>query len=177
MLPPGHIAGGYLIARITSLIVPVLNNPLFFLLTSVFAFIPDLDIFAVFTKAKKFVLIESDAGKHRRFISHAPLIYLAIYLLWLLLFPENSLIAHAFILGTWSHFILDSFAPTEHGIRWLYPFSKKPYSFNLDHEFRMPEANFFKYWLSFVKGYTRVFSFKLEMVLIALAVILLLTTN
>jgi len=173
MLPPGHVAGGYLVAKLVSLVVPILVNPLFFILTAVFAFSPDLDYFVAFGKSKSMIIKEKDTS-HRQFISHAPLIYLAVYLTSLLIFPNFRLISHAFILGIWSHFLLDSFSPTRHGIRWLYPFSKKPYSFNWDYEIIVPEASFFRYWFSFVKQYTHIFTFKLEVAIIIIAVITLI---
>jgi len=174
MLPPGHVAGGYLLARLVSLAVPALVSPLFFILTAVFAFVPDLDMFVVFAKAKKFVNQEQDTSLHRRFISHSPLVYLAIYIAWLVIFPNSALIAHAFILGTWSHFLLDSFAPAKDSIRWLYPFSKKPYGLNFDEAIVVTEPNFYKHWLDFVHRYTKVFSFKLEVILILLALAVLI---
>lgn len=176
MLPPGHVAGGYLLAKLVAVFVPALTNPLFFIYTALFAFIPDLDYFVAFVKIKR-MIIKVNEVSHRQFISHAPLVYLGVYLVWLLVFPNSSLIAHAFILGTWSHFLLDSFSPTKQGIRWLYPFSKKAYSFNFDREIIVPEADFFTYWINFIKQYVRVFSFKVEIFLVLAAIMVLLTTN
>jgi hypothetical protein len=173
MLPPGHVAGGYLLARLVALAVPTLVNPLFFIYTAIFAFIPDLDMFVAFFKDKKLIHGDTDAGTHRKFISHAPLVYLAVYIGWIILFPASSLVAHAFILGTWSHFLLDSFAPSKFAIRWLYPFSSKGYSFQLDPVIFLPEAPFFKFWIRFLKEYARVFTFKLEAVIILSAIIIL----
>jgi hypothetical protein len=176
MLPPGHVAGGYLTAKLVSLIFPVFVNPLFFILTSIFALIPDLDMFIAFYKNKRLTIKENEVS-HRKFITHAPLLYLGIYLLWIFLFPDFNLAAHAFILGTWSHFILDSFSSREYGIKWLYPFFHKPYSFNLDTDIVINESDFLKYWFKFFIAYTKLFSFKLEIVLILIAIVALLTTN
>src|SRR3989338_3782405 len=119
MLPPGHIAAGFLATKIASGFVPELNQPQYLALGAFFGFIPDLDFFLAFFKLKKF--ISSEKLNHRRFATHAPLLYLLLFILsYYLIFPQHPLTALAFILGTWSHFLIDTFAAE--GIGWLYPF-------------------------------------------------------
>ncbi|MBI2607649.1 MAG: metal-dependent hydrolase [Candidatus Doudnabacteria bacterium] len=173
MLPPGHVVGGYLVARLTALSSSSLANSTFFALTALFAFVPDLDRFVTFIRIKSFTSRADE--DHRLYITHAPLAYLLVFLGWIILFPESSLIAYAFILGTWSHFFLDTFSAE--GVIWLYPFSKKPLSFNTDNRIVIESKPFFAHWMEFLIKYFKTFTFKLEVILIILALLTLLTTN
>ncbi|MBI4049793.1 MAG: metal-dependent hydrolase [Candidatus Doudnabacteria bacterium] len=170
MLPPGHIAGGFLAAKAAAQLVPSLNRPEFLALTSFFAFLPDIDFFLVFLKKGKFIADESI--NHRKFKTHAPLLYLLLFAIYYLLFPEQRLFAWAFIIGTWSHFFIDTFSAE--GILWLYPFSNTLYNLPLDRKISLPDLSFFQYWLTFLKEYAKVFSFKLEIILIITALGLLI---
>ncbi|MBI2355608.1 MAG: metal-dependent hydrolase [Candidatus Doudnabacteria bacterium] len=170
MLPPGHIAGGFLAGKIASQFIPGFNEPQYLGLAAFFGFFPDLDFFLAFLKLKKF--ISSENINHRKFVTHAPLVYLLIFVIWYLLFPEQQLLAVAFLLGTWSHFIIDSFSAD--GVQWLYPFSKKSYGFSFDRKIEVHEQNFSRHWLQFIKDYTKVLSFKVEIILILAAIITLI---
>src|SRR3989344_9001017 len=117
MLPPGHAAGGYLLARLVLLFIPFLVDPAYLLYSALFSIVPDLDYLAIFAKSKSLNLKATDAGSHRHYLTHAPLVYVLVYTLWLLLFPQTAIFAHAFITGTWSHFFLDSFAPSQDGLK------------------------------------------------------------
>lgn len=173
MLPPGHVAAGFLLARLVALSSANLANSTFFGFTAFFAFIPDLDFFVSFSRTRSLTITE--AANHRLYFTHAPLLYLAIFIIWIILFPGSSLVAFAFILGTWSHFLLDTLS--EAGIMWLYPFTKKSISFKTDKDFIPEGKQFLSYWIDFLQKYAKLFSFKLEIFLIVLAAILLLTIN
>lgn len=165
MLPPGHIAAGFLSAKIASNFIPALGEPQYLGLTAFFGFFPDLDFFLAFFKLKKF--ISSNDVNHRRFATHAPLLYLFLFTVYYLLFPDDRIFAWAFIIGTWSHFLIDSFSAE--GVQWLYPFSKKLYGLPLDARISVKEQGFMAHWVEFVKVYSRVFSFKAEILLIIIA--------
>lgn len=173
MLPPGHMAGGYLLAKLVALSNTNLANATFFGFTALFAFIPDLDTFVSFSKSKSLTIHEG--VNHRLYFTHAPLLYLAIFIIWVILFPGSSQVAYAFILGTWSHFLLDTLS--EAGIMWLYPFTNKSISFKADKNFLPEGSQFLSHWIDFLKKYSKVFSFKLEVFIIALSLVVLFTTH
>jgi len=166
MLPPGHIAGGFLAAKLASVWIPELSGVKYLCLASLFGFIPDLDFFYAFAKSHKLTIDEGI--NHRRFVTHAPLVYLVVFILWFWLFPTNRLIAITFILGTWSHFILDSVQGD--GIPWLYPFRNKLYSLFRIYEFDYSEPKFFKHWWSFTKQYLKFPVATLEIAIIITAI-------
>lgn len=166
MLPPGHIAGGYLAGKLASVIYPELNQPEYLALSSFFGFFPDVDFFLAFFKLKK--LISSESVNHRKFITHVPFLYLLAFIIWYFLWPETRMIAVTFLIGTWSHFLIDTFAAE--GIQWLYPFSKKLLGLKLDRKIVIQEQAFLAHWTEFVKEYTKRFSFKAELIIIITAI-------
>lgn len=165
MLPPGHVAGGFLVGKIVQYFFPQYSGSELLWWSAFFGFFPDLDFFLVFLKTKKF--ISNERINHRKFATHAPLPYLLLLVIWYLLIPKHQLVAVAFILGTWSHFLLDSFSLE--GIAWLYPFSKKLYNKTLDTKIVIKKENFFEHWTEFLVKYSKLFSFKAELALISIA--------
>jgi len=111
MLPFGHIGAGYLIAYLFLAITKPgfssqeINQLLF--IGALFAFIPDLDMFLAFAKAKTFK-IQTEKTDHRQYLSHIPLLWLFAGLLVYSL--SSSLFLRYFgaliCLGSWSHFVL-----------------------------------------------------------------------
>ncbi|MEO8065656.1 MAG: metal-dependent hydrolase [Candidatus Doudnabacteria bacterium] len=170
MLPPGHIAGGYLAGKIASIWIPALRQPEYLALSSFFGFVPDLDTFWTFYKNKR--MISTDRINHRQYFTHAPLLYLAIFLLWYILFPHSRLIALTFILGTWSHFILDTFS--YEGIMWMWPFSTSALSILAPTKISIRSTEFFGHWLEVAKKYSRLGLAKAEAMLIIIAILTLI---
>jgi membrane-bound metal-dependent hydrolase YbcI (DUF457 family) len=170
MLPPGHIAGAFIVGKLAQIAQPALDRPEFLAWCAFFGFLPDLDTFLAFFKLKRFISDEN--VNHRKFTTHAPLLYLFIFEVWYLLFPETRMIAWAFLLGTWSHFLIDTASHT--GIQWFYPFSSKLYSFGLDEKIVILEQNFFRHWTEFLSKYSKLFSAKLEAALIVIAILVLI---
>ncbi len=179
MLPPGHLAAGYITAKIvtsslhynlTSHQVNVLT-----LLGTIIAFIPDLDFFIAFAKTRSF-RIENDKVIHRKFWSHAPLLWLAAGLLvfFLAQSPFYKALGLLIWLCSWIHFICD----TEWGIMWLWPFSKKFYPFSERFyaqkykEDAPKRAGFFTYWFDVIwNEYTKRHGY-IEIILIIAAAII-----
>ncbi len=178
MLPPGHIAGGYIVSEI------VLHNlnysfsyheaNLLLLVGIFFSFAPDLDFFAAFAKTKS-LKIDNNVAPHRKFFSHAPLLWLVIGLLTFLINsdPFYKTVGIMIWAGTWTHFILDS----EWGIMWLWPFSKKYFPFSEAYYQRKytqgqdvdKNLGFWKYWLEVARvEYFKRHGF-LEIILIVIA--------
>lgn len=149
MLPPGHIAAGYLVAKaVMTIAQPDLTHDqikILLLAGGFFGFAPDLDMFYVFWKERG--LKQTGAGvSHRAFFSHTPIVWLVVALLVALLGHTLFWYFTALLiwLGSWSHFMLDS---TVMGIRWLYPFSKKFYALkNPGLEKQNLAVGFFRHW-------------------------------
>jgi hypothetical protein len=123
-------------------------------------------------KAKKMIIVKSI--NHREFITHAPLVYLLVFAIWYWLFPEARLFSWSFIIGTWSHFFIDTFGAPVDGIPWLYPFSKKNFCINIDRDTEHTERPFINYWMTFVKQYIKLATAKLELLVIIIAFIVYL---
>ncbi len=176
MLPPGHIAGGYLTAVVVlKVLKPELSpselNTLLFA-GAFIGFAPDLDTFVVFWKERAARL--SSKTHHRRYVSHVPLVWLiaGLGVFFLAQSQQIKMLGLLIWLCSWSHFVLDSL---QYGIAWLWPFSKELYALRdveceLAVERRQP---FFKYWISFVKEYWKVFRLTsvTEICIISLAVV------
>ncbi len=181
MLPPGHIAAGYLttyaLLKLTHPLLSFEQSQLLLSLGAFFAFAPDLDTFMAFAKAKSFVLIGSKYS-HRKFFSHAPLVWLMFGVTIILLTKSTfgTYLGLTVWLGSWSHFVLDSL---QHGIMWLWPFNRKLFALK-DREFSIKElvkkTSFFGYWTAFLKLYATElkFSFYLEVLIIISALIVLI---
>ena|SRR3989344_8724673 len=177
MLPTGHIAAGYLLAKS----ILAINQPSFDpneqallgLIGGFSGFAPDLDMFYAFIKERGF----HQTGlkfNHREFITHTPIFWLVISTVVALVGRDFfwRYIAVAIFVGSWSHLILDS---TFVGIRWLYPFSKKFYALKNPGQ---AEPNlvkgFFNHWFNLVKMYyhTTPLTFLAEIILVIVAVII-----
>jgi membrane-bound metal-dependent hydrolase YbcI (DUF457 family) len=127
-----------------------------------FSFAPDLDSFIVFAKKKSFTFSNSAKDNHRRFVSHAPALWmiagLAIY------FLSGSeyfkILGLLLWLCSWSHFILDSI---EDGIMWLWPFDKEKWALkNRGTEWKIDDKSFFGYWLNYLRFYLTRWTFYAE---------------
>lgn len=179
MLPPGHIAAGYLatysLLKLTghNFDVQQINQLLFW--GMFFGFVPDLDMFVAFAKIKGFS-IKMDKFDHRKFVTHAPLIWLAAGLA--VYFPTENLftkfVGFIILAGAGSHLFLDTL---QYGIMWLWPFSNRLYAFkDREKKITQPSADkrgFFAYWLEFLWLYmTKAkLSFYLESLIIIIALL------
>jgi len=172
MLPAGHIAAGYLAGKLATVVVPSLATPKFLFLTIIFAFLPDLDRLLAFAKIGKFT--DSQDVNHRTFATHAPIFYLGIFCVWLVVFPTYQMQAWSFIIGTMSHFAIDTLGAD--GILWLFPFSEKMYKLTRDNKIIIDEDKFFIYWIGFFRKYVKLPSFKLEIVLVLISLLILFLT-
>ena len=176
MLPPGHIAAGYLTAevllKITRPDLPAEQINQLILWGMFFGFAPDLDMFYAFFKEKAFIVKDLKNHNHRKYYSHAPILWLGAGLLICFLAPSAyvKFIGLMLWLGSWTHFLLDS---VEYGIMWLWPFSSKVYALK-DPELVLPiyETRFIPYWWQSVKQYAKFYSFYLEVLIIITALII-----
>jgi membrane-bound metal-dependent hydrolase YbcI (DUF457 family) len=178
MLPPGHIAAGYLTAHaLLKITQPDLDqhqiNQLF-IWGTFFGFAPDLDTFAAFAKEKAFVFKDKKGANHRKFWSHAPALWLIAGLLIYFTSVDSywKYVGLLLWLGSWSHFLLDTI---QYGIMWLWPFSKNIFAIkDKEMSLNIQESRFFPYWWKFVREYSRLISFKLEVLIILIAIIVIL---
>lgn len=173
MLPPGHIAGGYLVAEtlfsVTNFSLSSQQTNVLLLLGMFFAFAPDLDFFYAFFRLNGWTL-QKNTVDHRKFISHTPIVWLIAGLS--IFFAAQSSFMKVFgllvWLGAWSHFVLDTI---EYGIMWLWPFSTKVFALaNQEKKFVTQEKRFVRYWTRFVWWYMHRMSFWLELGVILVAV-------
>jgi len=172
MLPPGHIAAGFLTSlAVVKLLKPDLSpvelqHMLYW--GMFFGFSPDFDNFIAFAKVKAWWYKKDvDNGIHRKFYSHVPILWLvaglAVY------FASESVywkqVGLLLWLGSWSHFILDSL---EYGVMWLWPFNKELWALKDRGVSRgIPANSFIGYWISFLKYYITRWTFYCELLILA----------
>ncbi len=129
MVLPGHLAAGYITARaLIAIVHPAISSTELQLLTlfgTLSGDFPDIDV--VYHMLKRKTTSPKDLGDHRHYVTHAPIVWLA---LGLLVFVFNTttffkMIGLLLWLGPWSHFLGDSI---DFGVMWLWPFSKKRYA-------------------------------------------------
>jgi membrane-bound metal-dependent hydrolase YbcI (DUF457 family) len=178
MLPPGHLAAGYLTAKALLYFghqnFTELQQSALIGWGLIFGVAPDLDMLYSFAKQKGYRVIGDDLPQHRKYISHAPILWLIAGLV-IYFFAGN--IYHKYIglllwFGSWSHFILDSF---DYGIMWLWPLSNKVYSLrNREKNFGPIDGpkNVISYFIGFLKQYRKVITFYLEIIIIISAIII-----
>lgn len=169
MLPPGHIAGGYLTAytflQLTHSNLAPEQTQTLLALGAIFGFAPDLDWFRAFVKVESFT-IQGNKVSHRKFFSHAPLVWLAIGLCIFFLAHDEftKYIGLIIWLGSWSHFVLDSI---EYGVMWLWPFSNRLLGLKkLGADDNIQGPHFWRYWWNFLVHYSTETSFYLEIIVI-----------
>lgn len=178
MLPPGHIAAGFLTAKVllhfTHPPLPEVQQVQLLWWGAFFGFAPDLDMFLFFIKNKTLLVANRDAAEssHRKFLTHAPLYWLFAGLLIFFFSPSVywKYVGLLLWLGSWSHFLLDSI---EFGIPWLRPFTNKFFALK-DREYKVviKEQGFFRHSFAFLKMYCQRISFYLEVAIIVSAIII-----
>ncbi len=180
MLPPGHIAAGYLTAYgLLKVLKPDLAPTeihQLYLWGMFWGFVPDLDTFYYFFRNGNWLVAGTEGLKknHRQYYSHAPILWLIAGLLvyFLVTSVYLKIVGLLIWLGAWSHFLLDS---VEYGIMWLWPFSKKLYALkNREVKIVIEEKNFFKHCFLFIKLYAKRLSFWLVLLIIFCALIILI---
>jgi membrane-bound metal-dependent hydrolase YbcI (DUF457 family) len=180
MLPPGHLAGGFLTATaVLKIIKPDLSQEQISQLLGwgmFFSFAPDLDTFVSFIKEHTW-FVKNPQNNHRKFISHAPLLWLAGGLLVYFFSADVywKIAGLLLWLCSWSHFLLDS---VEYGIMWLWPFNKDVFAIrNRERDFSIQSLNFFGYWWTYLKLYAGTLTFYIEISIIIVAIILFFSNH
>lgn len=177
MVLPGHLGGGFLIAKaILSFFHSTLSNTqsgVLIVIGTLAGELPDIDLIRYyFEQKKKHPQIEH----HRLYITHAPLFWLFVciviscigYLLSSIFIIALGLLI---LFGTWAHFLLDSI---DFGVMWLWPFSDKFYAIikkNTERENHTKKMGTIETWFTFITGaYLQTWSFWIEIFVTVLAV-------
>jgi hypothetical protein len=183
MLPPGHIAAGFLTAKAYENIfhphVTAQQSTILLWLGALFGFAPDIDMFFAFFKIGA-LKIDTAKSDHRQFVTHSPLLWL---LAGLLIASAGMVNKDSFIISigmllwlcSWSHFILDSIA---NKVEWLWPFSNKLYGFNdIQLHLKFKKNGFIGYWSAFLKAHFTeskiIGSFEIALLITAFLVLIL----
>ena len=171
MLPPGHIAAGYLVTEaLLHFTHPALSqhqqNQLL-VWGMFFAFSPDLDVFFAFSKVHAWWYKPGvDSSIHRQFYSHIPILWLIASLIIYCIAPTEYVkyVALLLWLCSWSHFLLDSI---EYGVPWLWPFNKEVWALK-DRGVKMhiKATSFFDYWKQMVTRYFTRWTFYAEIIIL-----------
>ena len=180
MLPPGHIAGGYLVTySLINIFQPQLSlmeiHQLFWY-GMFFGFAPDLDMFFSFFRQRSCILQKE--YNHRKLYSHTPIVWLIAGGV-VILFSQSLFTTYIGLLiwlAGWSHCAFDSL---NYGIMWLFPFSKRLFSVtDTGVEIEISERRFFPYWMAFVENYVIRFRFTFVCeVGVVIAAVLFYTTD
>lgn len=178
MLPPGHIAGGYLVGTLIQSVIhrffPGVETPNLPLLGVIFGTIPDFDYFYTFFKYS--FTPDSEGSNHRNYPSHVPWIWLLISVIFCYFFPERIFTWLMLWLGSWTHFMLDSL---QFGIMWAWPLSEKRFALrSFTKRPAKSHTGFFSYWWNFLSHYPRelTFTFTSEALLIVIALFVYFNT-
>lgn len=113
-----HLAYPYLMTTIIAKIVGVHLSLMHSGILLVSSVIPDLDFVFIWLKDRVSLSLH-----HHTWVSHVPLYYL---LFGLAVSYISMSVGIVFLIGTFSHFIMDMFF-TGDGIRWLRPFSNREF--------------------------------------------------
>ncbi len=173
MLPPGHIAAGYLTAeallKISHFNLSLPEQTKLIWWGTFFSFAPDLDTFVVFILSKSWW---KQKLNHRKLYSHIPILW---FFAGFLLFCFSSTnygrcLGLLLWLCSWSHFLLDSI---ELGVMWLWPFNLELWALK-DRGVEIPieGKGFLEYWINFLKFYFRSWTFYCEILIILTALII-----
>lgn len=177
MLPPGHVAAGFVTAEALlkathANFTPVQTLQLLWW-GAFFGFAPDLDSFVAFAIVKGWWYKPgTDSTIHRSLYSHIPIFWLVAGIIAFLAAPDVywKYVAALLVLGSWSHFLLDSI---DYGIMWLWPFNKEHWALrNRGIKKQIQAQGFFSYWFTLVKFYCRSWTFYCEIVIIVIALII-----
>jgi len=180
MLPPGHIAAGYLTAYG---FIHLSNSPftphetnILLLAGAILGALPDIDIIPFFKGRATLYFTGSDT--HRRYITHAPVLWLILGLTIALEAPNPFIrdIGLLIWLAPWGHFVGDSI---EYGVRWLWPFSKRYFSLgSYPNRDLKSEKNLVQHYWGIIKIYSRKsLTFPLEVVLVLTALAVLINNH
>lgn len=176
MLPPGHVAAGFLVAStITHFFGVNLTKEQVNILLAVGAFsgfAPDLDMFYAFYKIGRFIQ-PVEKVNHRLFITHTPIFWLVLGSVLMLWMGGDFGIATGLVVsfGGLSHLFFDSI---QYGVMWLWPFNRTQYALlPVSSSPTAKDGTFMSFWLFFLRAYTKVLrpTFFVELFLLAVSVV------
>lgn len=181
MLPPGHLAAGYLATKLSIQallpLYPQADQLKFWIVGIASSFFVDLDVFVTFLKIGRPVS-GTKGVNHRMDFTHAPSLHVSIALIGFVLSilissSDLQLYAILYCIGTLTHFILDS---TYYGIMWAWPFSHKLYALrNAGVDSELPQRSVLAYWKTYFGLYIRKVEFYIELLFLIIAIYYFLT--
>lgn len=175
MILPGHLAASYLATKLllnlTNAKFSSTETTTLYVISMIASVAPDLDLFKFFFEHSSLKLQKTDS--HRKYVSHAPALWLfgCLFIVLIGYITSNPFVSYvgwAILVGSWSHFLGDSI---EYGIMWLWPISKKFYCIHPvpEEEIDSQKGTLGYYWVFFRDYYIKRWTFYLEITLIALA--------
>ena len=177
MLPTAHFAAGYLTEKLSLELLGSVyahsQQTKFLYLGIAASLFPDVDILFFFLQTHGFAVGTQKGINHRSYITHVPAFHLMIAAIaWtgsrIAGSTTGELIAIVYLIGTWTHFVTDSFF---YGIRWLWPFSNRFYAVSsAGRDFEIRSSSALDFWKKFLVKYSHNYVFYLELILIAAAV-------
>lgn len=181
MVLPGHIAGGYLATKIILALSQVSFSPTqTVILLTIGALIgegPDIDLIYFYLENRR--LRNRGTDNHRDYITHAPLFWLISSTI---IFIAGTIAGSIFVsfiglvilVGSWSHFILDSI---EGGISWFRPFSKKKFCLRQTQErkFSGQKGTISHYWKIICDYYFNSWTFYAEIMIVIIAIVVFIS--
>ena len=123
MTPGGHV-GASIVATyvITNYVFKTEVTPVVLGLSALVGLLPDVD--GIVTMIAKRQRPMQQKVQHHRYVTHTPLLYLALTLLLSLVVPPQTAVLFGAL--TFVHLLLDSWA-TDDGIMWLWPLSRRQF--------------------------------------------------
>ncbi len=172
MILPGHLAAGYITTySLLALVHPdltLVQKDILLVWGTLCGDLPDIDIF--YSMVRKFSTKPMVLDGHRKYITHAPIVWLILGLALYFVFtnPLYKYMGLLVWLGAWTHLLCDS---VDHGVRWLWPFSEKRFSLIPPPEHEEPRSSSYR-WADLFRGYFTIATFYLEIFMVVLAVAL-----
>ena len=189
MVLPGHLSAGYLITRAVLAQSAAIFSPTQILILYAIGILsgelPDVDLIwfnwvHFWRKVRNPKYQKHTLDSHRDYFSHAPLLWLVITGLimavgYLASSPFTEFTGLLILLGTWSHFALDSI---EAGIMWLWPFSHRRFALHKvderEQDFDHGVVSYYWTWIRY--GYFKYWTAYIEIVLSVISLSVLISS-
>lgn len=179
MVLPGHLGGGYLMARaLLSVFHPVFSQAqvtALMVIGTLCGDLPDIDLIAF--SYTHFFKKNSAKEQHREYITHMPLFWLIPSMTVVAAgavfgSPFVEYVGWLILIGSWTHLLLDSI---EYGVAWLWPISRRRFALRYPPEEKSSHAtgSIGYYWEFIRNRYAKNITFYIEILIAAAAIYVL----